>query len=489
MLSWRRTFGVWRQVDLVVHRSPEYLRAMLVGESGSSFLIEFRALPPVRLRVVAVSGLPEYPPHCWPMTRGPQRYTWTRDPFLMATRWAYRSMFPRSACGPTDPNAKQTMRDVYGALAALQREAAERCEPSARAIALRFPPHLRLWLYARLTEDPRRRLAQLSTVCPGALTFAFGLTGAGRLGKKAGARLLADVVAGRRLDRALADAIEAWATDATDRALVASRVDPVWDRVRRVSGVERERLLSLQTLLVRRAGPMVATTTLFLPPPVSFAPEDIPGAVRDNARWFSFVKCSRLLLAPPDEDSARLEGLSAFISKNAPALAGRGRGLIPRTIVGCLRDYAVATNRWPVRTSSGQFLEDAMQWHDRMAAITSLAELAELTPDQPLDPKAPLPHPPVGDWRDGDVDVAPVTSVGGLINEGNEMRHCVAASHGSVARGRTAVYHATIEGKPLTIEIGRHHLGWRIQEAKGFANREPTAAEWSALRRWEAELG
>jgi hypothetical protein len=233
---------------------------------------------------------------------------------------------------------------------------------------------------------------------------------------------------------------------------------------------------------------MVATTNLFLPPPVSFVPEDIPRKVRDNARWFSLVKCSRLLLTAPSEEPACVMGLSAFISRYAPALVRRRRGLSPRTIVGCLRDYAAATNRWPIRSSSGRFADDAMEWHDRMTAIRNLAELAELTPDQPLDMDTRLPDPPMAACRNGRIEVDPVTSVGGLIVEGNEMRHCVAGRYGSVARGRTAIYHATVEGKPLTVEIGLHDLCWRIEEAKGVANREPTPAEWSALRRWEADL-
>jgi hypothetical protein len=234
---------------------------------------------------------------------------------------------------------------------------------------------------------------------------------------------------------------------------------------------------------------MVATTSLFLPPPISFVPEDIPRAVRDNARWFSLVKCSRVLIASPGgEQAGQMRNLAAFISRHAPALVRQQRGLSPRTIVGCLRDYATATNRWPSRSSSGRFVDDATEWHDRMAAIRNLAEFAELTPDQPLDMHTPLPDPPTGAWRNGHTEVAPVTSVGGLIVEGNQMRHCVAARYASVARGRTAIYHASVEGKPLTVEVGLHDLGWRIEEVKGIANREPTPAEWSALRRWEAEL-
>jgi hypothetical protein len=116
------------------------------------------------------------------MTRSPQCASWTRDPFLLATRWVYRALYPRREFndGDGDPDASGTMKAVFATLAALARDAAALCEPGARGIAMRFPPHLRLWLYGLLVADPTGRLAQVSAVCPGALTFAFALERSGQ---------------------------------------------------------------------------------------------------------------------------------------------------------------------------------------------------------------------------------------------------------------------------------------------------------------------
>ena len=59
----------------------------------------------------------------------------------------------------------------------------------------------------------------------------------------------------------------------------------------------------------------------------------------------------------------------------------------------------------------------------------------------------------------------------------------------SVVTGVSAVYHATIDGVKLTIEIARDDEGWKIRQAKQVANGEPTVRQWDVLRRWESQLG
>ena len=244
------------------------------------------------------------------------------------------------------------MRRLYATLADLERTAADLCDQPSRRLALRFPFHLRFWAYARLVEDTTGRLAQLAEVCPGALTFAFGLQEATKRGAvdtgEAALRLLADVVSGRRLAAVLRDAVEAWAQGAAEMARESERWDPVWSRVAHARGAERQALLECQYLLIRRAGPMVPSTTLFLPPPLSFVAEDIPRAVRANARWFKAVKCSRsLLVGMPAAEPGRAEGFCGFISKNAQGLV-RARDLeLVRSRVESVRDYVVTTGRWP----------------------------------------------------------------------------------------------------------------------------------------------
>jgi hypothetical protein len=155
------------------------------------------------------------------------------------------------------------MRSLYCALADLERVAADLCDPAARSIALRFPFHLRFWVYARVVEDPSGRIAQLATTCPGALSFAYGLEHAEpkTIGSPAGAgmRLLADVVRGRKLDPILREAIAAWEQSAKELTTGTEQPNAIWVRVANMSGVLREKLLLQQRFLIRHAGPLVGS--------------------------------------------------------------------------------------------------------------------------------------------------------------------------------------------------------------------------------------
>jgi hypothetical protein len=227
------TFGAARRVRVLVHRGPAELRAWLIQDSGDSYTIRLRGQHPASLRVCTVqghaNGVTEHLPHAWAMTRGPRRVAATRDPFLMATKWVYRALYPPRDGAPGDPDARGTMRRVYATLASVARDAAAACEPAARAIVMRFQPHLRFWLYRHLVADPSGRLAQLASVCPGALIFSFALERSGYADQKAaGARLLGAVIAGQRLARVLSEAVGAWAAGASERAFAdVERIDPV----------------------------------------------------------------------------------------------------------------------------------------------------------------------------------------------------------------------------------------------------------------------
>jgi hypothetical protein len=503
-------FGQLRKILLHADTTPDRLHLQLrpstPTKAPSSFEITFHPRPPVQF-LVLVDGSPPRPwgatpPHAWPMTRGPLRWAASRDPFQLATRWAHRRMYPRRrkpAKGPAvREQASETMRDLFAALAEIQREAADLCDASARTMALRFPFHMRLWTYARLVEDPSGRLAQLASVCPGVLTFAFGLESAQDQAvayAAAAHRLLSDVIQGRRLDAALDDALRAWASGAEERAAADKGWDPVWCRVARTSGADRDALLARQRRLIRQAGPMVPSTSLFLPPPLMFAPEDIPAPVRANARWFKVMKCSRLLLTTPDPlERDRVVGFCAFLSRRAPELPALGPESTPRGTVQALFDYVYANRRWPDRrTNVPRLVADAQLWHERRARPALLAELAQFVPQSGSAPNGPppaLPPPPSPPLRLDGAEIAPITTGQALIAEGWAMRHCVATRVAAVLLGLSYVYRATIQRQPLTVEVRRLADGsaWRICEARGFANRRPSFGEWEVLRRWEAQL-
>jgi hypothetical protein len=507
-MSDETTFGERVHVHLQSRVSPDGLRVLLWGDQGMQGLeIDFRARAPVHMRSLETDARgtcwAPLPDDVWPLTRGPALGAGVRDPFQLASRWSYAEMYParernvasqrRSPRG--DPAASETMRRVYAALADIERRAADLCAQSARCLALRFPFHLRFWVYARLAEDPTGRLAQLACACPGALTFAFGLQEATKRGAvdtdEAARRLLADVVGGRRLAPALRDAVEAWAKGAAEIVRESERWDPVWSRVAYAVGAEREALLHGQQLLIRRAGPMVSSTTLFLPPPISFAAADIPRAVRANARWYRVIKSSRsLLVGMPAAESERAEAFCGFISKNAPGLVRARDPELVRSRVESVRDYVVATGRWPGRqTNARRLLAESARWHRQLYRLRELADLKCLFPELEIDSTSSLPPPPLAGWNAGEVAVAPLTSVTAFIDEGQRMLNCVALRLPAALCGDSALYHATIDGAGLTVELVQGGGRWQLAEAKQAANREPTAHQWEVLRRWESQLG
>ncbi len=487
-------FGEKNRVTLRTLRSSRRVHAILRTRAPHTFYeLDFRARRPVSMRVVVSrQGAGEIESlHMWPMTRGPSKWASTRDPFQAATLWAYAAMYPRRKQKPgrdhfePDPAAQATMRRLYAAMADLERTAADICVPAMRRLALRFPFHLRFLVYTRLVDDTTGRLAQLVSSCPGALTFAFGLEALRRQYgpgvQTASRRLLSDVVAGRKLDATLDDALEALASGAEEMCATAPVPDPVWLRVVTMAdGAGRADLLRRHRLLIRRAGPMVASTNLLLPAPIAFALEDIPRPVRENARWFTVVKCSRLLLTHSNqEDPERRLRFCAFVSKNAAALATvRGFDMM-KSAIGAFHDYVIATNRWPgPRTNPQRFIEEAHAWHERMTRVDVNTVVCN----------GVLPPPPVESWSVGNVEVNPVTTVKALIEEGRSMRNCVLARLSSVREGASYIFHASIDGSAVTVEIRPNREGWKIVEAKAFANKEITREQRAALRKWEEEL-
>ena len=64
------------------------------------------------------------------------------------------------------------MREVHRTIRDVARPAAAVLDQEARKTALRYPTHMRMWLYRKLAKDTTGRLDQMALACPGALTFA-----------------------------------------------------------------------------------------------------------------------------------------------------------------------------------------------------------------------------------------------------------------------------------------------------------------------------
>lgn len=78
-----------------------------------------------------------------------------------------------------------------------------------------------------------------------------------------------------------------------------------------------------------------------------------------------------------------------------------------------------------------------------------------------------------------------------LADESLRMHHCVASYASRAAARQCAVFHAQPSGradeKGLTVEVALPAR--RVTQVKGFANRTPTATEWSALSAWAEQVG
>jgi hypothetical protein len=78
-----------------------------------------------------------------------------------------------------------------------------------------------------------------------------------------------------------------------------------------------------------------------------------------------------------------------------------------------------------------------------------------------------------------------------LFEEGSRMHHCVLTYKDRCVAGSTSIWALSCENEGvvrprLTIEVD--NFGWIVQ-ARGFANRAPTAEECEALARWADEFG
>jgi len=493
-----------RAVELRLCRWPDRLRLELRSDHesrvGTRFELELRIKPFLSLRVRRGGA---WSSHSWGLAAGLTRSR--HDPFVDACRWAFRALVPfnphRRRNGPraSCPEITMLVRQVRATIREAACVAAALLDHGARKIALRFPAHMRMWLCRQLAADTSGRLAQLAQVCPGALIFAYALA---KLGHRAGvgaagAKLLRDAIAGRGLNELLDDAVAAWATGAERLAQNQRAPDErhlIWQRVVDARGGERRALLRAQRLLIRRAVAGVPSRTLWLPPPLAFAPEDIPTHKLENARWFRVMKCLFPLLV--SYEGLPLEygrNICLFLSRHALLLHKReDLGYSDHSRISSLLDYVRAINDWPRRSSSAtRLFEAAETWHRQIEQVQLMADVGRMVGQSLVgaDGKTlPLPEPPCPGWRSGDDHIIPLHTAEEVLAEGAHMHNCVASHIPQVLANTAALYHGEIAGKPLTIQIAPAISGYRVVEAKTFANDEPAAAQMRVLREFIAHF-
>jgi hypothetical protein len=368
-----------------------------------------------------------------------------------------------------------------------------------RKVLLRFPNHMRAWLYQALATDASGRLAQLAKSHPGVLTFAYAL---GSFGRREGCtrsanQALRGIIDGRPLKQLLDEAVRAWAKHAgkgVGRSCTPDGYLRNWQCLVECQEKDRQALFQAQRLLIRRAGAGVPSLTLWLPPPPAFAPEDIPQQKLANARWFRVMKCLRPVLAL--RNNIRPEHavtLCMFISRHALKIGqSKELGNSDYGRIRTLLDYARANNHWPLRSTPGAgYLAVAEAWHRRFQEIQHLAELAAETGESLVGPDGnslPFPEPPCPGWRSGEDTMVPLRTVEEVLAEGNNMHNCVASRVGEALAGRAFLYHGRVRGKPLTIQIAEDRNSYRLVEAAGSSNEKLTAAQKRIIGKFIAHI-
>lgn len=494
-----------RAVEMRLRRWPDRLllelRSDHEGRVPSRFELELRLGPRYSLKTRSEG---DWTPEHWSLTAGLPRLD--QDPFHAARYWVFCALVPRNPRGARGKeharqgNLADVMRGVRAAIREAAASAAAILDPKARKVALRYPNHMRPWLYGKVAKDRSGRLAQIAGTCPGALTFAYALAALGRRAGTcaAGEKLLRDVVGGRGLNDALDDALAAWAMGAAKlakRAHISDRQRLIWQRLAEADPGTLRSILSAQRLLIRRAGAGVPSHTLWLPPPLRFAPEDIPSKKLANARWFRLVKGHLVTLVPPCcEVPDRGEDFAAFVSRHAAALAARQRGRIcARARIQEMLDYAAATGDYPRRnTSPARYVAAVDAWHERLAQVEHMAAAAEAV-GRPLvdDDGKPLglPEPPCPGWRSGDCTIMPLRTAAEVVTEGTRMRNCVVSRIRDVLAGKAVLYHGEFAGKGMTIQIDSSPWGYRLHEAAGFANQDLSAAQRRVVAEFMGHFG
>lgn len=475
------------------------LRADHEGREAPRFEIDVVARP--RLMVKVRSEGPWRSWH-WGLTAGITPVA--DDPFRAARDWLYGALTPLRPRGRNfrkrpDPDLSPTMREARARIHGAAIAAVSVLDQNARKVALRFPNHMRHWIYGCVVGDRTGRLAQLAQSCPGALTFAYALRAFGRRCGcgKALARLLRRVIEGRPLNSVLDEAVAAWASGAQKK--LANPVTPeTWRRAWRClaenEGEALRALLRAQRLLIRRAGTGVPSMTLWSPPPPDFAPDDIPRRKLGNARWFRAMKSLRPLLADREAlGPERRYDMCMFVSRHALALQESEEiGNSAYWRVSTLLDFARATNDWPKReTSVTRYLAAAETWHHQFQEIRHTAQLAAETGQELVGPDGnplPFPEPPCLGWRAGEDTISPLRTVKELLAEGRRMRNCVASRVGDALTGRAFLFHGIVHGKDLTIQVNVSANGYRLHESARFSNARPTASQIQVMAQFVAHL-
>lgn len=346
----------------------------------------------------------------------------------------------------------EILRECFADVKKASIFAAEQLLDLHRRYALKFSSNTRLGVYYLLLSDKSGRLMQLADAYPGVLIFAVALARQKSIGKKIAQKLIQDIVFGKKLNQCIDDAIHA-------KTKVYSLLleEPINNKSPLVE----------QRIFIKKAKSRVTPTALLLPPPLKFAPEDIPQTVQENARWYKTMRKSAKLFSDdvPEETQLRI-ALSACLSKNHQHIR-------KTTSVNQLFDYLQYAGIKPDRNSNiPRLLKQSRQWHRvirRMPLVVHYCDKFSYC----------LPE-----FDAPDISIKPITTAEALIQEGMEMSHCVASCITFACQGRRAYAHAVIANETLTVEAFVNSHLFSLGEVKGKCNKLPSQSAIRVLRGW-----
>jgi len=377
---------------------------------------------------------------------------------------------------------------LLSAVDGARRHALSRLEPGLKALANRFAPSNRWAVYRALAADGTGRLAQLAASAPGALSFALAHVELGDEQMRTPALAFREAaLAGTPLNRALGPLLEDWA--AHHHVLLGASRD------------EKARRMADQRLLVRRALACIDAQVLWMPPPLSFAPEDVPGTPAGQGAWFDVAKRSSAFLrwrqGAPDEvqgalcrwvsaHAVELHAADAWVEHLAEAVLHArlrlSRGDSLKRVLSRLR-----TDRrdgQPLFRPARHHFEDPDT--EAHAQAKELAQLLKAYPHLRVEGAPAALHlpSPFTDSSGPGWSIRALRSSSDVSEEGRQMQHCAGSLVANAASGSSFFFHADTPHGPLTVEVQGPAHAPRLSAAFGPKNRQPTREQEELLHAW-----
>lgn len=135
------------------------------------------------------------------------------------------------------------------------------------------------------------------------------------------------------------------------------------------------------------------------------------------------------------------------------------------------------------RTEWQRYLLQCRSWVEVQAVHdTILTSMRAQTGYGGIAPDTVFPRPPVR----ADRHFVPITTMKGLIDEGQAMHHCVATRAPEIISGSSYIYKVSVAGERGTLEvtIRPDRKPAYIEAFKLACNKEPSPATWKAARQW-----